>query len=122
MKDTVRRSQNSDVAGTVAGFALDPTAWLALSAGVGALPPRAQCGSEVVSPPVEEHLQQSPQAAARQFATTMTGRIVGGVAGGAANFGTFEGIKEIESQFAHGGKVATMADEDGNLPERPICR
>ena len=27
----------------------------------GALPPRAQCGSEVVSLPVEEHLQQSPK-------------------------------------------------------------
>lgn len=44
----------------------------------------------------------------------MTGRIVGGIAGGAANFGTFEGVKEMENQFAHGGKVATM-DENGNL-------
>ena len=54
------------------------------------------------------------KAATRQFATSMTGRFVGGVVGGSVNFGTFEGIKEMENQLAHGGKVATM-DEDGNL-------
>lgn len=34
----------------------------------------------------------------------MTGRIVGGIAGDVANFGMFEGMKEAESQFVHGGK------------------
>jgi len=101
-----------DVAGTVTGFALDPTTWL--SAGVGGAAARGAMwvgGRFLAGRGASAAVSQ---AAARQFATTMTGRIVGGVAGGAANFGTFEGIKEIESQFAHGGKVATM-DEDGNL-------
>jgi len=101
-----------DVAGTVTGFALDPTTWL--SAGVGGAAARGAMwvgGRFLAGRGASAAVSQ---AASRQFATTMTGRIVGGVAGGAANFGTFEGIKEIESQFAHGGKVATM-DEDGNL-------
>ena len=101
-----------DVAGTVAGFALDPTAWLSAGVGGAAAKGAMWVGGRFLAG--RGASAAVSQAAARQFATTMTGRIVGGVAGGAANFGTFEGIKEIESQFAHGGKVATM-DEDGNL-------
>ena len=34
------------------------------------------------------------------------------VVGGAANFGMFEGLKEVESQFVHGGHIAGQ-DEIG---------
>ncbi len=44
----------------------------------------------------------------------MTGRIVGGIAGDVTNFGMFEGMKEAESQFVHGGKAAPT-DENSNF-------
>ncbi len=101
-----------DVAGTVAGFALDPTTWL--SAGVGGAATKGVMWAGGRFMAGRGASAAVTQAATRQFATSMTGRITAGIAGGAANFGTFEGIKEMENQFAHGGKVATM-DENGNL-------
>lgn len=99
-----------DVAGTVAGFALDPTTWL--SAGVGGAAARGimWMGGRFLAG--RGASAAVTQAATRQLATSMTGRIVGGVAGGAVNFGTFEGVKEIENQFAHGGHIVGQ-DESG---------
>lgn len=99
-----------DVAGTVAGFAVDPTTWL--SAGVGSAATRGTMwlgGRWLAGRGASAAVTQ---AATRQFATSMTGRIVGGIAGGAANFGTFEGVKEVENQFAHGGHIVGQ-DETG---------
>lgn len=99
-----------DVAGMVAGFALDPTTWL--SAGVGSAATRGTMwlgGRWLAGRGASAAVTQ---AATRQFATSMTGRIVGGIAGGAANFGTFEGVKEVENQFAHGGHIVGQ-DETG---------
>lgn len=101
-----------DVAGTVAGFAVDPTTWLSAGVGGAATKEAMWAGGRWLAG--RGASAAVTQAATRQFATSMTGRIVGGIAGGAANFGTFEGVKEMENQFAHGGKVATM-DENGNL-------
>ena len=98
------------VTGTVAGFALDPTTWL--SAGVGSAATRGTMwlgGRWLAGRGASAAVTQ---ATTRQFATSMTGRIVGGIAGGAANFGTFEGVKEIENQFAHGGHIVGQ-DETG---------
>lgn len=99
-----------DVAGMVAGFALDPTTWM--SAGVGGAATRGTMwlgGRWLAGRGASAAVTQ---AATRQFATSMTGRIVGGIAGGAANFGTFEGVKEMENQFAHGGHIVGQ-DETG---------
>ena len=99
-----------DVTGMVAGFALDPTTWL--SAGVGSAATRGTMwlgGRWLAGRGASAAVTQ---AASRQFATSMTGRIVGGIAGGAANFGTFEGVKEMENQFAHGGHIVGQ-DETG---------
>lgn len=101
-----------DVAGTVAGFAVDPTTWLSAGVGGAATKGAMWAGGRFMAG--RGASAAVTNAATRQFATSMTGRIVGGIAGGAANFGTFEGVKEMENQFAHGGKVATM-DENGNL-------
>lgn len=101
-----------DIAGTVAGFALDPTTWL--SGGVGSATTK---GTMLIGGRLLAGKGASAavtKAATRKFATSMTGRIIGGVAGGAANFGTLEGAKEAENQFVHGGKVR-IADEEGNL-------
>ncbi len=100
------------VAGTVAGFAVDPTTWLSAGVGGAATKGAMWAGGRFMAG--RGASAAVTQAATRQFATSMTGRITAGIAGGAANFGTFEGIKEMENQFAHGGKVATM-DENGNL-------
>ena len=99
-----------DVTGMVAGFALDPTTWL--SAGFGSAATRGTMwlgGRWLAGRGASAAVTQ---ATTRQFATSMTGRIVGGIAGGAANFATFEGVKEIENQFAHGGHIVGQ-DETG---------
>lgn len=97
-----------DVVGTVTGFALDPTTWM--SAGVGGAATRGAmwAGGRVLAG--RGATAAVTNAATRQFATSMTGRIIGGIAGGAANFGTFEGIKEMENQFAHGGHIVGQDD------------
>lgn len=92
-----------DVAGTVTGFALDPTTWLSAGVGGAATKGATWAGGRFLAG--RGATAAVTNAATRQFATSMTGRIVGGVVGGAANFGTFEGIKEMENQFAHGGHI-----------------
>lgn len=99
-----------DVTGMVAGFALDPTTWLSAGVGGAATKGAMWTGGRFLAG--RGASSAVTQAATRQFATSMTGRIVGGIAGGAANFGTFEGIKEIENQFAHGGHIVGQ-DEVG---------
>ncbi|MDE6345380.1 MAG: hypothetical protein K2L55_01755 [Muribaculaceae bacterium] len=99
-----------DVTGMVAGFAFDPTTWL--SAGVGGAATRGTMwlgGRWMAGRGASTAVKQ---AATRQFANTMTGRLVGGVVGGSVNFGTFEGTKELENQFAHGGHIVGQ-DETG---------
>lgn len=99
-----------DVTGTVAGFALDPTTWLSAGAGSAATKGAMWAGGRYFAG--RGATAAVTNAATRQFATSMTGRIVGGVVGGAANFGTFEGLKEAENQFAHGGHIVGQ-DESG---------
>lgn len=99
-----------DVTGTVAGFALDPTTWLSAGAGSAATKGAMWAGGRYFAG--RGATAAVTNAATRQFATSMTGRIVGGVVGGAVNFGTFEGIKEAENQFAHGGHIVGQ-DESG---------
>lgn len=101
-----------DVVGTVSGMALDPTMWI--SGGVGSAATKSAMWAGGRRLAGRGATAAVTNAATRQFATSMTGRVVGGVVGGAANFGTFEGIKEMENQFAHGGVVRTT-DENGNL-------
>lgn len=98
------------VVGTVAGFAVDPTTWL--SAGVGSAAVKATMWGAGRFLAGRGATAAVANVAGREFATTMTGRVLGGVVGGAANFGTYEGVKEMETQFAHGGHVVGT-DEEG---------
>lgn len=101
-----------DVAGTVTGFALDPTTWVSAGVGSAAAKGAMWTGGRFLAG--RGATAAVTNAATRQFATSMTGRIVGGVVGGAANFGTFEGVKEMENQFAHGGHIVGH-DESGRF-------
>lgn len=99
-----------DVTGTVVGFAVDPTTWLSAGVGGAATKGALNVGGRFLAGKGASAAVK--KAATRQFASSMTGRIVGGVVGGAANFGTFEGVKEMENQFAHGGHIVGQ-DESG---------
>ncbi len=104
-----------DVAGTVTGFALDPTTWL--SAGVGSATAKGAMWAGGRYLAGRGATAAATKAATRQFATSMSGRIIGGVAGGAANFGTFEGLKEIEGQMVHGGHIVGQDDRGRYINE-----
>lgn len=99
-------------AGTITGMVADPA--MLVSGGVGGafgkgslwvggryLATRGAAGIAT---------KAATQAAKRQFATSMSGRLAAGMVGGAANFGTYEGIKEMENQFVHGGHVVGVDD------------
>lgn len=101
-----------DVTGTVVGFALDPTTWMSAGVGSAATKGAMWAGGRYLAG--RGATAAVTNAATRQFATSMTGRIVGSIAGGAANFGTFEGVKEMENQFAHGGHIVGQ-DESGRF-------
>ena len=96
------------VTGTVAGYAFDPTTWI--SAGVGSYATKGAMwvGGRYLAG--RGATAAVTNAATRKFATSLTGRVLGGVVGGAANFGTYEGIKEAENQFAHGGHIVGQDD------------
>jgi N12 class adenine-specific DNA methylase len=49
---------------------------------------------------------------ARLFGNTLAGRVVAGSVGGGLNFGTYEGIKEGESQWLHGGHINSQTGEN----------
>lgn len=86
-----------DIAGTVAGMAIDPTTYF--SAGVGNLAFKGAtraAGKMMAKKAVGD-------VAGRYAATTLAGRLIGGIAAGGANFGTFEAVKDAERQLYQGG-------------------
>ncbi|MDE5643370.1 MAG: hypothetical protein K2I56_07740, partial [Muribaculaceae bacterium] len=99
-----------DVAGMVVGFAFDPT--MLLSGGVGGAATKGAmwAGGRYIAG--RGASAAVVKGASREFAHTLSGRLAAGVVGGSANFGTFEGIKEMENQFAHGGHIVGQ-DESG---------
>ncbi|MDD6868616.1 MAG: helicase-related protein [bacterium] len=99
-----------NIAGMVTGFVADPTTWM--SAGVGGAAAKGTLwglGRYAAGRGVTAAMTN---AAVRQVSTTLGGRVVAGVVGGAVNFGTFEAIKEAENQFVHGGEVIAADEND----------
>lgn len=100
------------VAGTVTGMIADPA--MLFSGGVGGLAGKGALwvGGRYMLTRGAAGIttKAATQAATRQFASSMSGRIAAGIVGGSANFGTYEGIKEAENQFVHGGHVVGMDD------------
>ena len=88
-----------NIMGTVANMALDPITYV--SGGVGGF-----VGKKALGLAGKAMLGKvATDVASRYAAGTLAGRVVQGVAGGAANFATFNTLKGIEEQVATGGVV-----------------
>ncbi len=90
----------ANIAGTVTGMAIDPTMWVA--GGIGSL---AGKGALNLTGRLMLRGALKGGGAARYAAGTLAGRLVQGTAGGAVNFGAFEGMKNIEQQALYGGYI-----------------
>ena len=88
-----------DITGTVLNMAIDPTTYI--SGGVGSF-----AGKQALKLSGKMALKgASKEAAERYVGRTLAGRMVAGVAAGSANFGTFEGLKNMQQQMRLGGKL-----------------
>ena len=96
----------AQIGGTVTGMLFDPTTYIA--GGVGSFTGKTalNIGGRIVAK------KTATNVGARLFGNTLTGRVVAGMAGGAGNLGTYEGIKEVESQFLHGGHINPETGEN----------
>ena len=96
----------AQIVGTVTGMLFDPTTYI--SGGVGSFTGKTalNIGGRIVAK------KTATNVGARLFGNTLTGRVVAGMAGGAGNLGTYEGIKEGESQWLHGGHINPQTDEN----------
>ena len=88
-----------DITGTVLNMAIDPTTYI--SGGVG-----SYAGKQALKLSGKMALKDaSKEAAERYVGRTLAGRMVAGVAAGSANFGTFEGLKNMQQQMRLGGTL-----------------
>lgn len=88
-----------DITGTVLNMAIDPTTYI--SGGVGSF-----AGKQALKLSGKVALKgASKEAAKRYVGRTLAGRMVAGVAAGSANFGTFEGLKNMQQQMRLGGTL-----------------
>lgn len=96
----------AQIGGTVTGMLFDPTTYI--SGGVGSFTGKTalNVGGRIVEKKTATYV------GARLFGNTLTGRVVAGMAGGAGNLGTYEGIKEGESQWLHGGHINPQTGEN----------
>lgn len=88
-----------DIAGMIAGMAIDPTTYLGGWAGNIAFKNATRAAGKVMAK------KAVGDVAGRYAATTLAGRIIGGMAAGGANFGTFEAVKDAERQLYQGGDL-----------------
>ena len=96
-----------DIAGTVVNMAIDPTTYLSGSVGSAAAKrAMTQVGKQMAKGATKE-------MAARLGGQTLAGRIIGGVAGGATNFATFETMKNMQGQVATDGYNPETGENEG---------
>ena len=94
-----------DITGTVLNMAIDPTTYI--SGGVGGF-----VGKQGIKIAGKQMIKGATKEVAERFAArTLTGRVIGGMAGGAANFATFEALKSVQGQMAVGGVVNSETGE-----------
>ena len=84
----------ADIAGSVAGFAVDPLTYASGAVGGAATKVALWAGGKVLS-----------EAAARKMSQTLGGKLLLGAVSGAANFGTFEAGGEALNQYKWGGTL-----------------
>ena len=102
MEEYGKDHKGASIGGTVFGMAIDPTTWI--SGGMGSLAGKGavNLGGRFLA---RRAAGMSAQVGERLFSSSLTGRILTGMAAGGANLGTFEAIKEGERQFMYGGYV-----------------
>ena len=108
MGDYGKKHRWAQVGGTIMGMALDPTTYL--SAGVGSFTGRMalNVGGRIAAK------KAATSVGARLFGSKLAGRVATGFAGGAGNFGAYEGINEGANQWVHGGHInAETGKNDG---------
>lgn len=88
-----------DIAGMIASMAIDPTTYLGGWAGNIAFKNATRAAGKVMAK------KALGEVAGRYATTTLAGRIIGGMAAGGANFGTFEAAKDAERQLYQGGSI-----------------
>lgn len=84
----------ADIAGSVAGFAVDPLMYASGAVGGAATKGALWAGGKVLS-----------EAAVRKMSQTLGGKLLLGAVSGAANFGTFEAGGEALNQYKWGGTL-----------------
>ena len=106
MSDYGKNHRWAQIGGTVTGMMFDPTTYI--SGGVGSFAGKTalNIGGRIGAK------KAATNVGARLFSNTLTGRVVAGVAGGAGNLGAYEGIKEGESQWLHGGHINQETGEN----------
>jgi N12 class adenine-specific DNA methylase len=106
MSDYGKNHRWAQIGGTVTGMMFDPTTYI--SGGVGSFAGKTalNIGGRIIAK------KAATNVGARLFSNTLTGRVVAGVAGGAGNLGAYEGIKEGESQWLHGGHINQETGEN----------
>ena len=106
MSDYGKNHRWAQIGGTVTGMMFDHTTYI--SGGIGSFGGKMalNIGGRIVAK------KAATNVGARLFGNTLTGRVVAGVAGGAGNLGAYEGIKEGESQWLHGGHINQETGEN----------
>ena len=109
MGDFSKNHRFAQVSGTVVGMAIDPVTWV--SGGVGSLAGKGalNLGGRFLA---SRAAGMSVQTGSRLFGSSLTGRIIVGSAGAAGNLATYEGLKEAENQFKHGGYINPETGEN----------
>ena len=106
MGDYGKNHRWAQIGGTVTGMLFDPTTYISGGFGSFAGKTALNLGGRIIAK------KAATNVGARLFGNTLTGRVVAGAVGGGANFGAYEGIKEGESQFLHGGHINPETGEN----------
>ena len=116
MSDYGKNHRWAQVGGTVAGMFFDPTTYI--SGGVGSFGGKMalNVGGRIMAK------KAATNVGARLFGNTLAGRVVAGSVGGGLNFGTYEGIKEGESQWLHGGHINPQTGENEGYSAEDILK
>ncbi len=106
----------AQIGGTVAGMLFDPTTYI--SGGIGSMAGKGalNVGSRLL------YRNAAKGVGSRMLGTTLGGRVAAGVAGGVGNLGAYEGIKEGESQWLHGGHVNPETGENAGYSAGEILK
>ena len=116
MSDYGKNHRWAQIGGTVTGMMFDPTTYI--SGGIGSFGGKMalNVGGRIVAK------KAATNVGARLFGNTLAGRVVAGSVGGGLNFGTYEGIKEGENQWLHGGHINPQTGEDEGYSAEDILK